>query len=171
MHTHTCRHAHCRYRDGPHMAFSSQAVAFWSPAQCALPLIVVAAAALHLFATQLHFWQRMCGSLFCPYHRQGSFPRPALTLEWSVTCRLSTWWPHHTPGSFTFGSYFPNELKRPIVQLRGRPQLPLPSICTSGPILQWLVSAGSAWFSFDHVLARSQLCQQGAHWEENICHI
>lgn len=123
------------------------------------------------FATQLHFWQRMCGSLFCPYHRQGSFPRPALTLEWSVTCRLSTRWPHHTPGSFTFGSCFPNELKRPIVQLRGRPQLPLPSICTSGPILQWLVSAGSAWFSFDHVLARSQLCQQGARWEENICHI
>lgn len=126
---------------------------------------------LDLFVTQRLYCRRMCGSLFCPYHRQGSFPRSAFTLDWSVTCRLSTRWPHHTPGSFTFGSCFPNELKRPIVQLHSHHRLPLPWIWTSGPILQWLVSAGSAWFSFDHVLARSQLCQQGARWEENICHI
>lgn len=89
---------------------------------------------LDRFVMQPFYCQRMCGSLFCPYHRRGSFPRPAFTPDWSVTCRISTRWPHHTPGSFTFGSCLPNELKRPIVQLNSRPRLPLPWICTTGPI-------------------------------------
>lgn len=158
------------------MAFSSQDVASWSPAQCALPPIVVAAAAAHLSAAQPPFWQRMCGTLFCPYRRRGSFPSASaragaaghVSAFHAVTSSRPPAHSHLAPA-------FRMNRKGPIVQLRGRPSAP-----TSIDLREWPNgSIGSIGCSrpalLDLVLImcsrRSQLCQQGARWEENICHI